>query len=92
MPCVASIELVGRCNIQKQISQRRLQSIKGKIQEIKCDYGNYNGSVGDLSLSLIAVERPKAGVTYQLIALGIPITCTPTGEIDKEGSHALTKG
>jgi hypothetical protein len=35
MPCISSVQLGWRSDVQKEISQRRLQGVKGKVQEVE---------------------------------------------------------
>lgn len=42
MPGVARVELVRGSNIQKQVSQGRLQSIQGKVEDIETEDGQAN--------------------------------------------------
>jgi hypothetical protein len=50
MPCISSVQLRWWSNVQKKISQRRLQGVESKVQEIERHDGESNGSVGDLDV------------------------------------------
>lgn len=49
MPRIARVQLRRRRNVQQEVTQRGLQSIKGKVEEIESDYCKANRGILNLT-------------------------------------------